>query len=128
MKNREALAVIDVNGSYYGIIESSCTYLISAYDGIEYNINNFDKPLNIPEYRHIGYRKTYPKNLSVYHYPWYLLQDVKTGEILDFPGVQINSPLLDPHVGLYKNLVYTDFEAIYFDTEKNSIQYLRKGE
>lgn len=124
MKSREALAVVDINGNYFGVIEKDGCYLISAKDGIESRHKMFNQPLDIPEYRHIGYRKTYPKNLSVFHYPWYLLQDIKTGEVLDFERCIIQEVLVDPHVGLYKNLVNTDFDAIYFDTYTNSIAYI----
>lgn len=124
LKSREALAVVDINGSFYGIIEKDRCYYISASDGLECNMRLFDRPLDIPEYRHIGYRKTYPKNLSVYHYPWYLLQDVSTGKVLDFEDIIVNSPLVEPHVGLYKSLINTPNEAIYYNTVLNCISYI----
>lgn len=124
LKSREALAVVDINGSFYAIIEKDRCYYISAKDGLECNLRLFDKPLDIPTYRHVGYRKTYPKNLSVYHYPWYLLQDVKTGEVLDFEHVVLQDVLVEPHVGLYKSLIDTPHDAIYYDTYLNQIAYL----
>ena len=124
LKSRDILAVVDVNGLLFGIIERDRCYLIDTRDNMEYRHKVFKAPLPIPEYQHIGYRKTYPKTLSVYHYPWYLLQDVKTGEVLDFEGIKVSSPLVEPHVGLYKNLVDTSYEAIYFDTSNNCITYL----
>lgn len=124
LKSREALAVVDINGSFFAIIEKDRCYLVSAADGLECNHRLFERHLDVPEYRHIGYRKTYPQNLSVYHYPWYLLQDVKTGKVLDFENATVSHAMVEPHVGLYKNLVDTPHSAIYFNTDLNCITYL----
>lgn len=124
LKSREALAVVDINGSFFAIIEKTRCYLVSASDGLECNIRTFDTPLDVPDYRHVGYRKTYPKNLSVYHYPWYLLQNVETGEVLDFEHAVLQEVLVEPHVGLYKSLIDTPYDAVFFDTYLNQIAYL----
>lgn len=69
-------------------------------------------------YKHIGFMKTYQECKAVYQWPWYLIQDADgnvpyvndkvTGEVLENPPLQ-----------LYKMLIETDYNAVYFDLAQN---------
>lgn len=124
IKQTDALAVASVNGAWFGCVTEKGWYLLDGTCALHQREIVFPTPIAVPHFQHIGYRKTYPKNLSVYHYPWYLLQNIETGEVLDFPNAHVTDGFPNPHVSLYKSLVTTNYDAIYADCKTGQLNYL----
>lgn len=77
------------------------------------------KKLSVGTYKHIGYLRTYQDCKAVYQWPWYLIQNVDTGEVPDISDKITGIPMENPPLSLYKELLKTDFNAVYFDTVTN---------
>lgn len=89
----------------------------------------FDKTIELPQYRHIGYIKTYPKCKAVYEYPWKLIQCISDGSIVDYQNNTLEgTPLENPPYSLYKELINTEHDAVYFDLDTAQIKYLDRKE
>ena len=79
----------------------------------------YPQPLKLPTYRHIGYMKTYQDCKAVYCYPWYIVQNVETGEIPGFKDRVSGEPLVDPPLVLYKELLsHREYKGVYYDMDK----------
>lgn len=82
-------------------------------------IFSINPPIVTPNYNHIGFIKTYQKCKAIYTWPWYLLGDLTTGKIYDFNETIQGKPLENPPLSLYKSLIDTEYDAVYFDTMQN---------
>lgn len=123
-EDESALAVFNVSNRYFGVLCKDRfyerTFLKDDLIRRKRNLPNiqFETPMQIPEYRHIGWIKTYQKCKAVYTYPWKLLQDVNTGELDGFNTKIDGEPLVDPPLVLYKELLDTDYRGVYYDLVK----------
>lgn len=119
LDDADILAVFNVNNYCFGILRKNI-FFMRFYEESEKQLPAYiiDPPLNLPNYQHIGYVKTYPKCKTVYHYPWYLIQNADTGEVPGYGNININNPLVNPPLALYKALLNTDCTGVYFDMTK----------
>ena len=120
---QDTLVAIDIHGIYVAIVSNTECRLISPSNYETEKCFQLLTPLTRSHYVQIGWRKTYPKNLSVYHYPWYLLQDRDTGEVLDY-NIKIENAAKDPHLSAYAQLRDTPYDAIYYDLSKGGFSYI----
>lgn len=124
-QDEQALAVFNVCNAYFGVLRRDRFYerKFIRDDWKKQSLVlpdiPFEKPLDIPEYRHIGWVKTYQQCKAVYTYPWKLIQDVCTGELDGFKTKLEGEPLVNPPLSLYKELINTEYRGVYFDTLSN---------
>lgn len=120
-EDEQALAVFNVSNAYFGVLRRDRFYERKfALDnlirrGPALPDIQFQTPMELPTYRHIGWVKTYQKCKAVYTYPWKLIQDVNTGKLDGFETSVSGEPLVDPPLTLYKELLNTDCRGVYYD-------------
>ena len=69
--------------------------------------------MKIDMFEPIGWIKTYPKYKEVYQAPYYVLRNINTGELPDFPGVKLDfEPKGGPELQDYKELLSTSHKAV----------------
>ena len=90
----------------------------------EMHKQHFRGILKFPAYRHIGYIKTFQRCVSVYPWPWYLFVD-DNNVCLDFGGVTVDDAVENPPLKIYKDLVYSDFDAVYQSVD-GSIKFIQR--
>jgi hypothetical protein len=126
MKDEEALAVFNVNNYCLCVLHKDYIRMIHVQPAFSKSGQkplpafNITPPITVPEYKHIGWVKTYQKCLAVYTWPWHLIQNKITGEVWNFKDKISGRPLENPPLGLYKELVETDHRGVYFDLDKNA--------
>ena len=133
--NRDVIAVWNVNNSTIAVMTSYTLSLRAPngdteLDGELLPVWNFDRPIVLPEGKHIGYIRTYDKSKVVYHYPWYLYYNEQNKRLLDarFSSCQVDGiPMENPPLSLYKELLNTEFDAVYLDSITKKPMFL-KGE
>ena len=128
LADETALAVINVNNYCLCVITRTGAYEVPATDTprIELAQWSFKEPLKLPIYEAIGYVKSYHKCLAVSQYPNYLLREVGSRKAVGFETAIIGNPEINPKLALYKELIKTDAEAVYFDQATQSLQFLYK--
>lgn len=80
----------------------------------------YDKPMTLPDYKSIGYVKTYAKTVSVGMAPFALAYDEHTGKAcVHGKWVDLPSPpaLKSCPISAYSELIKTDYEAVYYNTD-----------
>ena len=121
-----ALAVVQICNDEVGVLTPHSFYLIvkpnvsgghqELYETILRN------PMQVPEYRHIGYIKTWQRSQLVYQYPWYLIQDM-SGTVVDYNVTIADNVVVDPPLTLYRELIHSEHEAVYMLTD-GTIKFL----
>lgn len=120
----EAIAVFNNNNYCFCVVHRDKVimrpyiYKDVLYRKNTYPIIEFKEPLQLPNYVHIGWVKTYQQCKAIYTWPWKLLMDVDTGCIADTDIKVIGTPALEPPLVLYKELINTDKTGIYYDTSQ----------
>lgn len=122
--HKDAIAVWNVNNSTIAILTPETLSLRApngdtVLDGEDLPLWRFDNSILLPEGKHIGYVRTYDKSKVVYHYPWYLYYNAQYNRFLDarFSGCKVEGvPMTDPPLSLYKELIATDYNAVYLDS------------
>lgn len=100
----------------------------TVLDNEELPLWNFEKPLPLPEGKHIGYIRTYDRSKVVYHYPWYLYYNEQFKRFLDvrFSRCEVEGvPMENPPLSLYKELLNTEYNAVYIDSITNKPIFLK---
>lgn len=126
----KVLAVFN-NGNYCFAVITEQTVELIPYDKTEiykkYNLPIFQHktPIQLPNYSHIGFEKTYQECKAVYSWPWYLLGDLDTGQIFDYECKLSGTPLVDPPLSLYKYLLDTDYDAVYYDFDARKPVFIK---
>ncbi len=127
----EALAVFNNNNFCVCILTPE--YLrfeyLTAYEAthnrFKLPIIKLDTPIVLNKYEHVGWIKTYQQCQAVYHWPWMLLGDTETKEIYDFSDKLSGHPLVNPPLSLYKLLVDTDYNAVFYDLDTCSPVFIK---
>ena len=129
-KFEDALAIFNDN-NYCFVILTRNQVLFEPYAigdrqrrGNTYPEFNILQPLNIPEYTHVGWVKTYQKCIATYTWPWKLLYDASSNNIVDSLTPVKGVPLANPPLSLYKSLIDTEFDAVYIDSLSNEPVYI----
>ena len=122
-KYEDALAVFNNNNYCFAVVYVDKLVMLPMYQSDlkgkkELPILMFEKNLDVPTYKHVGWVKTYQDCKAVYTWPWRLLQDTQTGDVWDFKDKLEGEPLENPPLSLYKCLLDTDHRGVYFDTKK----------
>lgn len=128
-EQEDALAVI--NNANYCFVVLHTNYVtfepIDSYDiktKEQLPVYDYHKNLTVDTYKHVGFIKTYQECKAVYQWPWYLVQSVTTGEVPYIKDKILGEPLVNPPLSLYKELINTDYNAVYFDLAQNKPVFL----
>lgn len=131
LKDPDALAIFNLNNYCFVLVQRSLVYEVAPTRNYDPKKNKLEliswrlpEPLTVPIYNHIGYVKSKHKCLAVSQYPTYLVEDVATKELDGFTQKPEGVPLVNPPLALYKDLLKTDAEAVYFDTVEMKPKFL----
>ncbi len=131
--DKNAIAVWNVNNSTIAVLSQYALRLRAPNGDIELGgellpVWSFENPIMIPEGIHIGYVRTFDKTKIIYHYPWYLYYNEQYKRFLDYRfggcGV-VGKPKANPPLSLYKELLNTDYNAVYIDSETEKPIFLK---
>lgn len=134
-KRTDLLAIFNNNNYCFVALTQTSVELLPYHNSDLYYKRNglpfypLDTPITLPKYQHIGFVKTYQKCLAIYTWPWKLLGDIGSGVVYDSDCKLSGTPLENPPLSLYKYLIDTDFDAVYFDLEQNKPVFInmKKG-
>lgn len=86
----------------------------------------FKSSIKSNHYNHIGWVKTYQKCKEVYTFPYRLIQDINTGIIPYYNNVTLEcTPKVNPEVTIYKELLKTEYTAVYQDALTGELHYIK---
>lgn len=127
-RDKDCLGVFDDMGKGFFVVYPTYMHLVYKEENrtvgsVEFTYTYPD--IRLSHYIHIGYEKTYQECKAIYKYPDYLLYDTKKGVIVGYDKPLEAAPLVNPPLSIYKDLIDTDYDAVYLDRD-NQYHYLRK--
>jgi len=129
-KEEGALAVFNVNNYCFCVLYKDAVrmkhYTVGdlSYNKKELPCFSIEPPLDVPEYKHVGWVKTYQKCIAVYTWPWKMIEDTQTKTVWGFKDKLLGEPLENPPLSLYKELISTEHKGVYIDKNTNQVMFL----
>ena len=123
LKNPNSLAVFNLNNYCLVVVERTCMYEVSYLKVTEKRFSKlelldwtFSYPIDLPIYNHVGYVKTYHNCWAVSQYPEFLVEDTVTKNLYGFEEKLQCSPVVNPPLSLYRELINSDAQAVYMSS------------
>lgn len=117
LQDEAAIAVFNLNDYCLCVLTPTRLYQTVLQIDTKLELLSWDFHCSIVKerYQHIGYVRSYHDCLAVSQYPTYLIREVNSQLAEDFTTPITGKPLVDPPLALYKELLNSEAEAIYYD-------------
>lgn len=132
LNNPKAIAALNLNNYCIVVIEPTYIYEVNPFSKlvahqIKLDLVHWNLPARITtrQVRKIGYIKSYGTCKAVSQYPYCLLQDLSTMEVIGFKEQLASTPVVEPPLQLYKELINSDAKAVYMDSVSGAPMFLK---
>lgn len=124
-----ALAIFNNANYCFVILHADCVTFepfISGDTKLKRKLPSFYRTpaISSKQYECIGYWRTNQPCKAVYQYPWYLIRERNTGEVVDVSVPLQGDPVVDPPLSIYKELIATNYSAVYLDKRTNKTMFI----
>lgn len=128
LQDPNALAVFNLNNACLCVACNTYLYetVLNVNTKLELQQWAFRQPIQPTVFEHIGYERTYQNCLAVSQYPAFLLRVANSLNAFGYEDAIVGDPLVNPPMSLYRELINSEAQAVYFDKKTQQPKFLFK--